>query len=112
DRDALARKLANMGYQNSPLVEDLGTFSVRGGLIDVFSPLYDKPVRLEFFGDTIESIRAFDPETQRTVDSLKEIILLPAREVIVSEETRVRAEAAARSVADRVNMPTTKLRER
>ena len=66
DRDMLARKLANMGYQSSPLVEDLGTFSVRGGLVDVFSPLYDKPVRIEFFGDTIESIRAFDPESQRT----------------------------------------------
>jgi transcription-repair coupling factor (superfamily II helicase) len=112
DRDELARKLANMGYQSSPLVEDLGTFSVRGGLIDVFSPLYEKPVRIEFFGDTIESIRAFDPETQRTVDSLKEIILLPAREVIFSEQTRVKAEAAARGVADRINLPTTKLRER
>jgi transcription-repair coupling factor (superfamily II helicase) len=112
DRDELARKLANMGYQSSPLVEDLGTFSVRGGLVDVFSPLYEKPVRIEFFGDTIESIRAFDPETQRTVDSLKEIILLPAREVIFSEQTRVNAEAAARSVADRINLPTTKLRER
>ncbi|QRK12679.1 transcription-repair coupling factor [Archangium violaceum] len=112
DRDELARKLANMGYQSSPLVEDLGTFSVRGGLIDVFSPLYDKPVRIEFFGDTIESIRAFDPETQRTVDSLKEIILLPAREVIFSEQTRARAEAAARAVADRINLPTSKLRER
>src|SRR5690349_14036122 len=53
DRDELARKLAHMGYQSSPLVEDLGTFSVRGGIIDVFSPLYDKPVRIEFFGDTI-----------------------------------------------------------
>ncbi|QRN95971.1 transcription-repair coupling factor [Archangium violaceum] len=112
DRDELARKLANMGYQSSPLVEDLGTFSVRGGLVDVFSPLYEKPVRIEFFGDTIESIRAFDPETQRTVDALKEIILLPAREVIFSEQTRVNAEAAARSVADRINLPTTKLRER
>ncbi|MFL5353845.1 transcription-repair coupling factor [Archangium sp.] len=112
DRDALARKLANMGYQSSPLVEDLGTFSVRGGIVDVYSPLYDKPVRLEFFGDTIESIRSFDPETQRTVDSMKEIILLPAREVIFSEQTRVRAEAAARAVADRLNLPTSQLRER
>jgi transcription-repair coupling factor (superfamily II helicase) len=112
DRDELARKLANMGYQSSPLVEDVGTFSVRGGLIDVFSPLYEKPVRLEFFGDTIESLRVFDPETQRTVDSLKEIILLPAREVLFTEQTRPRAEEAARAVADRLNLPTTKLRER
>ncbi|MCY1016841.1 transcription-repair coupling factor [Pyxidicoccus sp. MSG2] len=112
DRDSLALKLARMGYQNSPLVEDVGTFSVRGGLLDVFSPLYDKPVRLEFFGDTIESIRAFDPQSQRTVDSLKEVSLVPAREVILTDETRPRAEAAARAVADRINLPTIQLRER
>jgi transcription-repair coupling factor (superfamily II helicase) len=112
DRDSLARKLAAMGYQSSPLVEDPGTFSVRGGILDVYSPLYERPVRLEFFGDTIESIRAFDPDNQRTVDSLKEVYLVPAREVILSEETRPRAEAAARAVADRINLPTIKLRER
>lgn len=112
DRDSMARKLASMGYQSSPLVEDPGTFSVRGGILDVFSPLYERPVRLEFFGDTIESIRAFDPDTQRTVDSLKEVFLVPAREVMLTEQTRPRAEAAARAVADRINLPTIKLRER
>lgn len=112
DRDTLARKLVAMGYQSSPLVEDPGTFSVRGGILDVYSPLYEKPVRLEFFGDTIESLRAFDPETQRTVESLKEVYLAPAREVLLNEQTRPRAEAAARAVADRLNLPTTRLRER
>jgi len=112
DRDSMARKLASMGYQSSPLVEDPGTFSVRGGILDVFSPLYERPVRLEFFGDTIESIRAFDPDTQRTVDTLKEVFLVPAREVMLTEQTRPRAEAAARAVADRINLPTIKLRER
>ncbi|XXF79093.1 transcription-repair coupling factor [Myxococcaceae bacterium GXIMD 01537] len=112
DRDALARQLVAMGYQSSPLVEDPGTFSVRGDLVDVFSPLYDKPVRLEFFGDTIESLRAFDPETQRTVETLQEVALSPAREMLLTEHTRPRAEAAARAVADRLNLPTTKLRER
>ncbi|MCE9672331.1 transcription-repair coupling factor [Myxococcus stipitatus] len=112
DRDSLARKLSRMGYQNSPLVEDVGTFSVRGGLLDVFSPLYDKPVRLEFFGDTIDSIRVFDPASQRTVDALKEVDLVPARELLLTEDTRPRAEAAAREVADRINLPTIQLRER
>ncbi|NTX61206.1 transcription-repair coupling factor [Myxococcus sp. CA051A] len=112
DRDALARKLSRMGYQNSPMVEDVGTFSVRGGLLDVFSPLYDKPVRLEFFGDTIDSIRAFDPESQRTVDALKEVDLVPARELLLTEDTRPRAEAAAREVAEHINLPTIQLRER
>ena len=112
DRDSLARKLASMGYQSSPLVEDPGTFSVRGGILDVFSPLYERPVRLEFFGDTIESIRVFDPDTQRTVDSLKEVSLVPAREVMLTEQTRPRAESAARAAADRINLPTIQLRER
>ncbi len=112
DRDSLARKLASMGYPSSPLVEDPGTFSVRGGILDVFSPLYERPVRLEFFGDTIESIRVFDPDSQRTVDSLKEVDLVPAREVLLNEQTRPRAEAAARAVADRINLPTIQLRER
>jgi transcription-repair coupling factor (superfamily II helicase) len=112
DRDSLARKLALMGYQSSPLVEDPGTFSVRGGILDVFSPLYERPVRLEFFGDTIESLRVFDPDNQRTVDSLKEVYLVPARELLLTGETRSRAEATARAVADRINLPTIKLRER
>lgn len=112
DRDSLARKLASMGYQSSPLVEDPGMFSVRGGILDVFSPLYERPVRLEFFGDTIESIRTFDPDNQRTVDSIKQVYLVPAREAMLTEQTRPRAEAAARAVADRINLPTIKLRER
>jgi transcription-repair coupling factor (superfamily II helicase) len=112
DRDGLARKLTQMGYQNSPLVEDLGTFSVRGGIVDVFSPLYAKPVRLEFFGDTIESMRLFDPETQRTIDPVQELLLAPAREVLFNEQTRKAAEAAARAAAERINLPSTQLREK
>ncbi|EAU70086.1 transcription-repair coupling factor [Stigmatella aurantiaca DW4/3-1] len=112
DRDTLARQLVLMGYQSSPLVEDPGTFSVRGGILDVFSPLYERPVRLEFFGDTIESIRLFEPDNQRTVDSLKEVSLVPARELLLTDQTRAKAEATARAVADHINLPTIKLRER
>jgi transcription-repair coupling factor (superfamily II helicase) len=112
DRDSLARKLTLMGYRNAPLVEDVGTFSVRGDIIDVFSPLYSRPVRLELFGDTIESLRAFDPETQRTVESLKEVHLTPARELLFTDETLPAAEATTRAAAERVNLPSTKLRER
>src|ERR1043165_2498337 len=86
-RDGLAAMLVRMGYQGSPLVEDPGTFSVRGDLIDVFSPLYDQPLRLELFGDTVESIRLFDPETQRTVGAVKHVDLAPARELLVNDET-------------------------
>ena len=57
DRDVLAARLVAMGYQSVPIVEDPGTFAVRGGILDVFSPLYGKPVRLEFFGDLVESLQ-------------------------------------------------------
>ncbi|MGZ6144085.1 MAG: transcription-repair coupling factor, partial [Myxococcales bacterium] len=59
DRDELARKLTGAGYIKSPLVEDPGTFAVRGGVFDVWSPLDPQPARLEFFGDLVEKIRAF-----------------------------------------------------
>src|SRR5262249_32735449 len=112
ERDALARKLVEMGYQSSPLVEDPGTFSVRGGLVDVFPALYPNPVRLEFFGDTVESIRIFDPETQRTVASRQEVYLCPTRELLFTEQTRRSAEAATRAAAERVTTPTSNVRER
>ena len=111
-RDDLARQLVRMGYQTSPLVEDPGTFSVRGDLIDIFSPLYDRPLRLELFGDTVESMRLFDPETQRTVGAVQSADLAPARELLVNDDTLGRAEAALRAAAERTNTPTSKVRER
>src|SRR5262245_11273244 len=111
DRDAFLRRLAQMGYQSSPLVEDLGTFSSRGGIIDVFCPLYSRPIRIELFGDTVESVRLFDPATQRTAELLKEATLIPAREVLFNDETKIAAEAAARAAAERIDIPTSRLRE-
>ncbi|MGQ0504372.1 MAG: transcription-repair coupling factor, partial [Myxococcaceae bacterium] len=111
-RDELARNLVEMGYRSSPLVEDSGTFSVRGDIVDIFSPLYPRPVRLEFFGDTVESMRAFDPETQRTIEPVDTLWLCPAREVLFTEKTKAAAEATMRAAADRVNLPSSKLRER
>jgi len=111
DRDAFLRRLADMGYQSSPLVEDLGTFSARGGIVDVFCPLYPRPLRLELFGDTVESLRLFDPATQRTAELLKEATLIPAREVLFTEQTQRAAETAARAAAERIDIPTSRLRE-
>ncbi len=59
--EALAEKLVLLGFARVPLVEDPGTFAVRGGIVDLWSPADAAPVRLEFFGDEIESCRAFDP---------------------------------------------------
>ncbi|MDP2272729.1 MAG: transcription-repair coupling factor [Archangium sp.] len=111
-RDVLGHKLAAMGYRNSPLVEDPGTFSLRGDILDVFPALHEAPVRLEFFGDTVESMRSFDPGTQRTIESIKELTLLPARELFFSDETRRQAEASIREAAEHQHVPSSRVRER
>ena len=112
ERDELARSLATMGYRNVPLVEDPGTFSVRGDILDVFPPLQARPVRLEFFGDSLESMRSFDPENQRTVAKVEMMSLLPARELFLSDYTKPEAERAIRDAAERSQVPTSKVRER
>ena len=92
--DELKKNLILAGYENTPLVEDPGSFAVRGGIVDVFSPLYSRPARIEFFGDAIESIRFFDPDTQRTLSETKELSICPAREVLFDDETKVAVIAA------------------
>src|SRR5690606_14566009 len=79
DRDELARRLVVLGYQSVPLVEDAGTFAVRGGILDLWPPVYEKPVRIEFFGDEVESLRLFEPDSQRTLRNLDEVLIGPAR---------------------------------
>jgi len=86
DRDQLIEKLISGGYTHAALVEEPGDFCVRGGLIDLFPPLYDQPLRLEWFGDTIEAIRTFSPVNQRKTGELEEAVLLSAREVILKKE--------------------------
>jgi transcription-repair coupling factor (superfamily II helicase) len=88
--DFLSR-LTSGGYERRPVVEARGEFSVRGGVIDLFPPLYPQPVRLEFWGDEVESIRAFDPATQRSQGSLDDLMVLPASEVVLDQATRERA---------------------
>ena len=86
ERDTLLGKLVRLGYASVPLVEDRGTFAVRGGILDIFPPDRELPVRIEFFGDAVETIREFDPLTQRSLHPLAELVLLPSREVILSDE--------------------------
>jgi transcription-repair coupling factor (superfamily II helicase) len=71
------------GYQRASTVSERGEFAIRGGVIDVFPPTAEEPVRLDLFGDTLESIRAFDPETQRSTRQLKEVSLLPVSEALL-----------------------------
>jgi transcription-repair coupling factor (superfamily II helicase) len=77
EREKLLQRLEADGYLRTSLVEERGDYSVRGGVIDIFPPLYSYPVRLEFWGDRLESIRHFDPLSQRSTKHLKEFVLLP-----------------------------------
>ncbi len=83
DRVVLAEELVRGGYERVPVVEDPGTFCVRGGVIDVWSPLYEQPIRIELFGDDVEAMRFFDPETQKAGGALIDLILPPARELLL-----------------------------
>lgn len=96
DRDQLLSKLQAMGYQRTSLVEERGDYAVRGGVIDLYSPLYSFPLRLEFWGDRLESIRQFDPLTQRSQDHLKGVVILPASEIVMDDTTLKRARSMGR----------------
>jgi transcription-repair coupling factor (superfamily II helicase) len=85
DVEVLTEHLAAVGYARMDLVEMPGQFTRRGGILDVYSPEADRPVRIEFFGDEIETIRKFDPETQRSQSGLDEAQLLPLTETPVTE---------------------------
>jgi transcription-repair coupling factor (superfamily II helicase) len=85
DVEILTAHLASVGYTQMDLVEMPGQFTRRGGILDIYSPEADRPVRLEFFGDEIETIRKFDPETQRSQAGLDETELLPLTETPVTE---------------------------
>ncbi|MBP46973.1 MAG: transcription-repair coupling factor [Myxococcales bacterium] len=86
DRLELAEQLVAGGYERVPIVEDPGTFCVRGGVVDVWSPLYDQPARIDFFGDDIEEIRLFDPQNQSSGSHLVDLIMPPARELLLDPQ--------------------------
>lgn len=85
DNDALLHHFTSNGYARTATVMEPGDFAVRGGVIDVFPPDGEEPVRLDFFGDSLESIRTFDPETQRSQKQLSKIEFTPVSEVIIDE---------------------------
>ena len=84
--DMLIEHLLSVGYTKVDVVEMPGQVTLRGGILDVYSPEMDSPVRIDFFGDEIESIRRFDPETQRSSSSLDHALLLPLTETPVTEK--------------------------
>jgi transcription-repair coupling factor (superfamily II helicase) len=77
DRELLIEAFERTGYERVDTVVEVGQWSARGGIVDVFSPTHAAPARLEFFGDDVESIRLFDPTTQRSQEPIDELIVLP-----------------------------------
>ena len=82
ERESLITSLLRIGYRRVSVVEIPGEFSIRGGIVDIFSTAYSNPVRVEFLGDQVESMRLFDPATQTSIEKLNEGWVLPAREFI------------------------------
>ena len=83
---AIARQLVKMGYEKNYQVEAPGQFSVRGGIVDIFDLTRENPVRIELWGDEVESIRSFDIESQRSIEKLTEVSIYPATELILSKK--------------------------
>ena len=86
DLTELTRKLAELGYERFGEVDAAGQFAVRGDILDVFPLTEENPWRIEFFGDEVDSIRSFDPETQRSIENLQDVVLYPASEEPGQEE--------------------------
>jgi transcription-repair coupling factor (superfamily II helicase) len=82
-QSSLTRTWVEIGYQPADTVLEPGQFSHRGGILDVWPPAEKSPVRLEFFGDEIDTMRRFDPATQRTIEKLDKVLITPAREVLL-----------------------------
>ena len=88
--DDVIRWLDLNGFLRASTVREPGEYAVRGGIVDLFPPGTDVPVRLDFFGDSLESIRTFDPETQRTAGQLRTLELLPVAEFQLTADTIAR----------------------
>jgi transcription-repair coupling factor (superfamily II helicase) len=110
NRDHLLRRLQQTGYNRVSKVEDPGTFSVRGGIIDIFGPHRNQPIRLDLFGEVIDNIKLFDPSTQRVVGDLEDAILLPARELSFSAEVKTKALEKIDALTQETLIPSRSLR--
>lgn len=91
DLEKVKADLVKMGYERMEIVDGRGQFSIRGGIIDVFTPDGNHPYRVELFGTEIDSIRTFDEDTQRSLENLKFIEIYPAEQIMASEDIFIRA---------------------
>jgi transcription-repair coupling factor (superfamily II helicase) len=101
DPDALARSLAGYQYSRVDLVQRRGEFAVRGGLVDVFAPTADHPIRVDHRGDEVSSLREFAVASQRSLREAEELVAFPCRELLLTDELRGRAIAAEERYPER-----------
>jgi transcription-repair coupling factor (superfamily II helicase) len=85
DIEYLSQQLFDLGFKRFPQVEEVGAYSIRGGIVDVFPHSYSDPIRIEFFGDQVESIRKFAVLDQRSIQKIDSARILPSREVLISD---------------------------
>lgn len=85
----LTKKLLNLGYEMFNMVENVGQFSIRGGIVDVFSPAYSEPLRIDFWGDCVDTISFFDPLLQRRSSNIETVTILPCCEVIENNKQKL-----------------------
>jgi transcription-repair coupling factor (superfamily II helicase) len=86
DIEYLSQQFFDLGFKRFPQVEEVGSYSIRGGIVDVFPYSYSDPIRIEFFGDQIESIRKFSVFDQRSIQKMDSVLILPSREVLIGDE--------------------------
>jgi transcription-repair coupling factor (superfamily II helicase) len=111
DRDSIITFLLQTGYSQAGLVVNPGYFSTRGGILDLFSPNGTMPLRIEYFGDTIQSMRTFDPLTQRSVQEVQTAEIVPVSELILTREALTRGVRWIRRRGAELATPVNRIRE-
>lgn len=102
DLSKLQENLAYLGYERVGQVEGMGQFAVRGGILDIYPLTKDCPYRVEFWDDEIDTIRAFDVESQRSIETVKELLIYPATEIVLNENAKVTGLKKIRTEAKKV----------
>ena len=111
DNDRLRGWMSDCGYTEVEVVEDRGTYAVRGDVVDIFSPHDDYPVRMERWGDEVAELRRFRPETQRSLDEVDRCVIYPVREALLDDDSVRRAIGRLRELNSEMQRPFGALRE-
>jgi transcription-repair coupling factor (superfamily II helicase) len=109
DRDSLVARLVGLGYQRMALVEEPGEVAVRGDIVDVFPPHQNKPLRIELWGDEVDSIRSFDPASQRSQARSSTALLPPPRELLFDREDIIERSSEIRARAEEQRIATVEI---